>query len=67
MPDMDGLHVLEELKQQGGRVRKIIMLTNLSQKEDVERGRELGASDYIVKAHFTLSEVLEHMRKLLDS
>jgi len=65
MPDMDGFHVLEELKKQGGKVHKIIMLTNLGQKEDVERGIGLGATDYMVKAHFTPSEVVERVRGLL--
>ncbi len=66
MPDMDGFHVLEELKKRGGKPRKIIMLTNLGQKEDVERGISLGATDYMVKAHFTPSEVLERVRGLLQ-
>lgn len=65
MPDMDGFRVLEEIKKQGGRARKIIMLTNLGQKEDVERAMGLGANDYIIKAHLTPSEVLERVRTLL--
>lgn len=65
MPDMDGFHVLEELKKRGGKQYKIIMLTNLGQKEDVERGIGLGAIDYMVKAHFTPSEVVERVRGLL--
>ena len=65
MPDMDGFHVLEQLKKKGAE-RKVILLTNLGQKEDVERGMSLGASDYIVKAYFTPSEVVEKVRKFLD-
>ena len=67
MPDMDGFQMLEELKNQGGRSRKIIMLTNLGQKEDVERGMALGVRDYMVKAHFTPSEVAERVKKLSAS
>ncbi len=66
MPDMDGFHVLEELKKQGGKQHKIIMLTNLGQKEDVERGIGLGVTDYMVKAHFTPSEVVDRVRGLLE-
>ena len=66
MPGMDGFHVLEELKKQGGKPQRIIMLTNLGQKEDVERGIGLGATDYMVKAHFTPSEVVERVRGLLS-
>ena len=65
MPGLDGFGVLEELRKDGGR-HKIILLTNLGQKEDVERGMRLGADDYIIKAHFTPSEVLEKVNALLQ-
>ncbi|OHA02893.1 MAG: hypothetical protein A3J58_02335 [Candidatus Sungbacteria bacterium RIFCSPHIGHO2_02_FULL_52_23] len=66
MPDMDGFQVLEEIRKKNVP-QKIILLTNLGQKEDVERGLALGASDYVVKAHFTPSEVVERVRKLLGT
>src|SRR3989338_7795411 len=66
MPDMDGFQVLEEVKKKNVP-QKIILLTNLGQKEDVERGLAIGASDYVVKAHFTPSEVVERVRKLLGT
>lgn len=65
MPGLDGFGVLEELRKDGGR-HKIILLTNLGQKEDVERGMRLGADDYIIKAHFTPSEVLGKVNALLQ-
>ena len=65
MPDMDGFEVLEVLRKENGPAHKILLLSNLGQKEDVERGMALGASDYAVKAHFTPSEVVERVRKLL--
>ena len=65
MPDMDGFEVLEALRKENGPAHKILLLSNLGQKEDVERGMALGASDYAVKAHFTPSEVVERVRKLL--
>lgn len=64
MPGMDGFRVLEELRKTG-RPRKIILLTNLGQKEDVERGMRLGADDYVIKAHFTPSEVVAKIRTVL--
>lgn len=65
MPVMDGFGVLEALKDNPARTYKIILLTNLGQKSDVDRGKELGANDYIVKAHFTPSEVVARVRALL--
>ncbi|HXK38909.1 MAG: hypothetical protein A3J10_03670 [Candidatus Sungbacteria bacterium RIFCSPLOWO2_02_FULL_54_10] len=64
MPGIDGFQTLELLRKEGN-ARKIIMLTNLGQKEDVERGMKLGADDYIVKAHFTPSEVVAKVRSVL--
>lgn len=65
MPGMDGFGVLEELRRDP-RPRKVILLTNLGQKEDVERGMRLGADDYVIKAHFTPSEVMEKIKRVLQ-
>lgn len=64
MPGMDGFQALQELRK-AGRPYKIILLTNLGQKEDVDRGIALGADDYVVKAHFTPSEVVAKVKKVL--
>lgn len=67
MPVMDGFDVLQELKKNFSLpIPKIILLTNLGQKEDVDRGMKLGADDYIIKAHFTPSEVVKKVKKLLN-
>lgn len=66
MPIMDGFEMLGELaKKKLERRPQIILLTNLGQKEDVERGMALGVDDYIIKAHFTPSEVVEKVKGLL--
>ena len=60
LPKMDGFTALKHLKD-NTETKKIpvILMTNLGQKEDVERGIALGAQDYLVKAHFMPSEVVE--------
>lgn len=68
MPKMDGFTALSELKKDPSISGiPVILLTNLGQKDDVKKGLELGAKDYIIKAHFKPSEVLEKVRKVLDS
>lgn len=66
MPYMDGLEVLRKIKKDP-RLKDIpvILLTNLSQKEEVEEGLSLGANDYLIKSHFTPSEVMEKVSKYL--
>jgi len=44
---------------------KIIILSNLGQKEEVEKGLRLGAEKYLIKAHYTPSEVVAEIKQLL--
>ncbi|MFA4817975.1 MAG: response regulator [Parcubacteria group bacterium] len=63
MPYMDGLEVLKKIKENDDTKNiPVILLTNLSQKEEVDKGMELGAKDYLIKSHFTPSEVLEKIK-----
>ena len=66
MPQMDGFGFLEKIKEENLlKNSKIIVLTNINQKEDVNRAMALGASDYIVKAYLTPSEIIKKIEKLL--
>ena len=66
LPKKDGFEILEALrKQERTAALPVILLTNLGQKPDVERGIKLGANDYIIKAHYTPTEVVDKITKLL--
>jgi len=66
LPKMDGFEVLAEIKKDIElRNIQIIALTNLGQKEEVEKGLRLGADDYIVKAHFTPTEVINKIKQII--
>ena len=67
MPYMDGLEFLRKIRSEE-KYKKIpvILLTNLSQKEDVDMGLEIGAQDYLIKSQFTPSEVFEKIKKFLE-
>ncbi|MFZ2190522.1 MAG: response regulator [Candidatus Magasanikiibacteriota bacterium] len=66
LPKMDGFVVLQEIKKDPNiKDIPVILLTNLGQKDDVEKGLEMGASDYLIKAHFKPSEVVEKVREIL--
>ncbi len=66
MPKMDGFAVLEELKKdESTKGIPVILLTNLGQKDDVERGLEMGAVDYFIKAHTKPSETVEKVKSVL--
>ena len=66
MPYMDGFDVLEAINQRDEwKQIPVVLLTNLSQKEDVDRGMALGAKDFLIKSHFTPSEVLAKVQKYM--
>lgn len=66
LPKMDGFTVLGHLKEDRElKNTPVILLTNLGQKDDVEKGLELGAADYLIKAHFKPSETVEKVRSVL--
>lgn len=68
LPVMDGFAMLEEMKRDPAMKKiPVILLTNLGQKSDVERGLSLGASDYLIKAHFMPSEVIEKVKRQLTA
>ncbi len=66
MPYMDGFDVLEAMNnREEWKAIPVVLLTNLSQKEDVDRGISLGAKDFLIKSHFTPSEVLSKVQKYM--
>jgi len=67
LPKKDGFEILEDIRKDKRLSHvPVILLTNLGQKPDVEKGLALGADDYVIKAHFTPSEVVAKVTKLLE-
>jgi DNA-binding response OmpR family regulator len=66
LPCIDGFEVLSIAKEnQETSQIPIIILSNLGQREEIEKGLKLGAVDYLVKAHFTPSEIVEKIKNFL--
>ena len=66
LPGIDGFEVLSRIKNDPSMASiPVIVLSNLGQKEDVERGLKLGAVDYLIKAHFTPGEIIEKIKAIL--
>jgi DNA-binding response OmpR family regulator len=58
MPKMDGFATLTEIrKTEKIKHTPVVLLSNLGQKDDIEKGKKLGATDYIVKASLTPAEL----------
>lgn len=66
MPNMDGREFLEEIQKMPTLSSiPILVLSNLSQEEDVKGSLALGAKDYIVKSHLTPTEVFNRVCQFL--
>ncbi len=67
LPIADGFEVLEALqKDKRFRNIKVIVLSSLSQSEDILRVKKLGALDYFVKSNITIQEMVAKVKKYLD-
>lgn len=67
MPAMDGFEFIETFKKEGlAKKAIVIILSNLGQQEDIDRGLALGASGYIIKASATPSEVVQKVEEVLE-
>jgi len=61
MPKLDGFGVLEVLKSKGNKI-PIIVSSNLSQKEDYQRAKDLGAIDFLIKSDTPVAEVVKKIK-----
>ncbi|MDO8564832.1 MAG: response regulator [bacterium] len=63
---IDGYEILKRLKEnpETGDI-PVILLSNLGSKEDMEKGKKLGAVRFLVKATVTLDEIVEEIKKVL--
>lgn len=66
LPEKSGFEVMEEIKAdpQVPEV-PIIIISNLGQEADIERGTELGAVEYIIKARTPIDELVKRVKDFL--
>jgi DNA-binding response OmpR family regulator len=68
LPAIDGFQVLHEIRASSDTAISkvpVIMLSNLGQDDDIKKAMEMGANDYLVKAHFTTEEIAGKIKKTL--
>jgi DNA-binding response OmpR family regulator len=67
MPGKNGFEVLEEMKADKElKDIPVVILSNLGQDSDVERGKSLGAVDYLIKSDISMKEVVESIKHQFD-
>ena len=66
LPGIDGFEILSRLKaDKASAAIPVIVLSNLGQKEDMDRAISNGAEDFMVKAHFTPGEIVTKIKSVL--
>lgn len=64
MPKMDGFTVLAILKEKKIKT-PIIVLSNLSQKDDEKYAKAFGAKDFFIKSNTPVETIVERVKELL--
>lgn len=66
MPNVDGFEILKLVKSDDAvKHIPVLVLSNLGQKEEVERCKKLGAEDFIIKATIGLDDIIPRIRTVL--
>ncbi len=67
LPHMDGYELMEELqKNENLRQLPILVITNLSNKEDVDKTKAMGVAGYLIKAHTLPEDVVAKIQSILN-
>lgn len=66
LPGLDGWEILREIKrQEESKSIPVIILSNLSQKSEVEKSFKLGVTKYLIKSNYTPSQVIQEIKECL--
>jgi DNA-binding response OmpR family regulator len=65
LPKKNGFEVLEEMKKINKKI-PVILLTNLSGTDNVQKALELGAKNYLVKSEYKLDEIVDRIKEVLN-
>ena len=67
LPNFNGWEILRKIERDDElKTLKVVILSNLGEKQEIEKVLKLGAARYLVKAHYTPSEVVEEVKKILN-
>ncbi len=68
LPGLDGFSVLTQVRHSANPAiakTPIVLLSNLGQDSDVQKGKQLGANDYLIKSNLTIDEIIKKIRYII--
>jgi len=68
LPKKSGFEVMEEIRQDPQLENApVIIISNLGQPEDVQKGQELGAVEYFIKAKTSIDDLIQNVLGFLNT
>ena len=70
LPKVNGLEVLTKIRQDGNEKLTsipVLIFSNFAHEEEVQKAKDLGAVDYIVKAAFSPAEIVTKVKGVLST
>lgn len=68
LPKLNGFEALERMRTNPvNKTTPVLVLSNLGQEEDIKRATALGASDYLVKANFSIQDIVAKIKEVLEN
>jgi DNA-binding response OmpR family regulator len=67
LPDISGFEILKQIRSRETNSKlPVLIFSNLSDDKDIKQGLDLGATDFLVKANFTLEELVEKVKNAIQ-
>jgi PleD family two-component response regulator len=67
LPKINGFEFLKDIKANSAlRAIPVIVLSNLGDDDSIKKAKDLGASDYFIKAATDLSALNDKVKKILN-
>jgi len=64
LPIRNGFEVLEEMRMDEKlKDVPVLIFSNLSQRQDIEKGKSLGAVDFLVKSDYSMKEIIARIKE----
>lgn len=68
LPGISGYDILENIKSQKDLENiPVVLLSNLGQREDIEKGKKLKADAFIIKATVSIDQIMKTIKDILNS
>lgn len=66
LPDVDGFEILRKVRATPEvSSTPVIVFSNLSEEKDIEKAKQLGISEFMVKSNFTLDQLADEVKAIL--